>query len=306
LATGKILIKSLIEQKLNFTNHPYLYKGLKLIRINVLLISLSLSFASFAEKPDLFLLKTYNDKLSVVGWVMSEKLDGIRGFWDGEKLISRGGGVLNPPESWTVNFPNFAIDGELWTKRADFEGVSSIVRRKNPDSRWQKVSFNIFEVPNQQGGILQRLKVLQDYLQQHPSKTLKIIKQIPVKSTQHLNVFLDKIIKKKGEGIVVRDPKTHYQTGRLSSALKVKKYQDDECVVLEILPGKGKYTNKMGALKCQTKAGKIFKVGSGFTDAQRQNPPKIGSEITFKYYGFTKNKKYKHPVFLKIKPKLSN
>ncbi len=260
----------------------------------------------FAEKPDLFLLKTYNEKLDVVGWVMSEKLDGIRGFWDGEKLISRGGITLNPPKSWTAGFPDFAIDGELWTKRRDFEKVSSIVRQKNPDSRWNKVSFNIFEVPKQQGGILQRLKFLQDYLQQYPNKNIRIIKQIPVKSKQHLTNFLNKIISKKGEGIVVRNPKTLYQTGRLSSALKVKKYQEDECIILAILSGKGKYKNKMGSLKCQTKTKKIFKVGSGFTDAQRQKPPKIGSEITFKYYGLTKNKKYKHPVFLKIKPKLTH
>jgi len=260
----------------------------------------------FAGKPDLFLLKTYDEKLDVSGWVMSEKLDGIRGFWDGKKLISRGGLILNPPKTWTLGFPNFAIDGELWTKRSNFEEVSSIIRRKIPDNRWQNVSFNIFEVPNQQGGILQRLKVLQDYLRQQPSKTIKIIKQIPVKSKQHLNTFLNKIIKKKGEGIVVRNPKTLYQTGRLSSALKVKKFQDDECIVLEILKGTGKYTNKMGSLKCKTKTGEILKVGTGFTDAQRQNPPAIGSEITFKYYGLTKNKKYKYPVFLKIKPKLTN
>ncbi|WP_369177294.1 DNA ligase [Candidatus Thiodubiliella endoseptemdiera] len=276
------------------------------MKIKTLLFLLFSSCLVFAEKPDLFLLKTYNEKLDVVGWVMSEKLDGIRGFWDGEKLISRGGVILNPPKSWTANFPNFAIDGELWTKRADFEGVSSIVRRKKPDSRWQKVSFNIFEVPNQKGGILQRLKVLQDYLQQHPSKTIRIIQQIPVKSKQQLNDFLNEIISKKGEGIVVRNPKTLYQTGRLSSALKIKKYQDEECTVLEILSGKGKYSNKMGALKCQTKTGKILKIGSGFTDQQRQNPPIIGSEITFKYYGLTNNKKYKHPVFLKIKPKLTH
>lgn len=276
------------------------------MKIKTGLFLLIFSCLAFANKPDLFLLKTYQQKNDVIGWVMSEKLDGIRGFWDGEKLISRGGITLNPPKSWTANFPNFAIDGELWTKHSDFEGISSIVRQKIPDSRWQNVSFNIFEVPKQEGGILQRLKVLRDYLQQYPSETIKIIKQIPIKSKQQLNNFLDKIIKNKGEGVVVRNPKTLYQTGRLSSALKIKKYQDDECIVLEILGGKGKYKDKMGALKCQTKTGEIFKIGSGFTDMQRENPPAVGTQITFKYYGLTKNKKYKHPVFLKIKPKLTN
>ncbi|KAA0439060.1 MAG: DNA ligase, partial [Candidatus Thioglobus sp.] len=230
------------------------------MKIKTLLLLLIFPLAVFAGKPDLFLLKNYDEKLDVVGWVMSEKLDGIRGFWNGEKLISRGGVVLNPPKYWTQNFPNFPIDGELWTKRGDFETVSSIVRRKKPDERWGIVSFNIFEVPNQAGGILQRLMILQDYLKQNPSKIIKIIEQIPVKSKQQLNDYLSKIINKKGEGIVVRNPKTAYQTGRLSSALKVKKYQDDECIVLEILGGKGKYTGQMGALKCQDKAGKIFKI----------------------------------------------
>jgi DNA ligase-1 len=271
------------------------------MKTNILLFILIFPCLVFANKPDLFLLKTYNDKQDVVGWVMSEKLDGIRGFWDGEKLISRGGVILNPPTYWTHNFPNFSIDGELWTKRSDFENISSIVRRKNADNRWQTVGFNIFEVPNQAGGILQRLQVLQDYLQENPSQVITVIKQIPVNSKQQLNRFLDKIIEQKGEGVVVRNPKTIYQVGRLSSALKVKKYQDDECIVLEILSGKGKYENKMGSLRCQLKNRSIVNIGSGFSDIERENPPKIGTQITFKYYGLTKQGNFKYPVFLRVK-----
>ncbi|WP_225879665.1 hypothetical protein [Abyssogena phaseoliformis symbiont] len=104
----------------------------------------------------------------------------------------------------------------------------------------------------------------------------------------------------------MRNPKTHYQTMCLSSALKVKKYHDEECIVIEILSGKGKYKNKMGSVKCKTKKGLVVKIGSGFTDIERSHPPAIGSEITFKYYGLTKNKKHKYPVFLRIRPKLTN
>jgi DNA ligase-1 len=232
---------------------------------------------------------------------MSEKLDGIRGFWDGKQLLTRGGKRVMAPDWFIENYPPFAIDGELWTKRADFEGISSIVRRKNPDERWRKITHQIFEVPNQQGGLLDRLAVLRDYLKMRVDSPIKIIKQYPINQRHQVKRFLQNIVRKGGEGVVVRNPNTAYQTGRLSSALKVKQYLDTECVIEKILPGKGKYTGKMGALLCKTKKGVLVKIGSGFKDIQRENPPPIGTTITFKYFGLTKKGKPKYPVFLRIR-----
>lgn len=255
-----------------------------------------------AEKPDLFLLKTYDETKSVVGWVMSEKLDGIRGFWNGRELLTRGGQRIMAPDWFTQHYPPFAIDGELWTKRGDFEQISSIVRRKNADERWRKITHQIFEVPNQQGGLLDRLAVLRDYLQTKPQNPIRIIQQQRITQQSQVKQFLQEITQQGGEGAVVRNPDTAYQTGRLSSALKVKKYLDSECIVMKILPGKGKYTGQMGSLLCQTKKGLLIKVGSGFKDIQRKNPLPIGSTITFKYYGLTKNGIPKYPVFLRVRP----
>ncbi len=254
------------------------------------------------DKPDLFLLKTYNKTKSVVGWVMSEKLDGIRGFWNGRQLLTRGGKIIHTPDWFIEHYPPFAIDGELWTKRGDFEHISSIVRRKIPDKRWNQITHQIFEVPNQTGGLLDRLKILRDYLRIHPNSPIRIIEQHFITQQIQVKQFLHKITQQNGEGLVVRDPKIAYQTGRLNSALKVKKYLDSECVVKKILPGKGKYIDKIGSLVCKTKNSGVVRIGIGFTDAQRANPPTIGSTITFKYYGFTKKGKFKYPVFLRIKP----
>ncbi len=268
----------------------------------VLLIVLSLaSFSSVATEPKLFLLKTYDDSKEVVGWVMSEKLDGIRGFWNGQELLTRGGKKLNPPKWFTKDYPPFAVDGELWTKRSDFENISSIVRSQNSNNRWKLITHNIFEVPNQQGGLFERLSVLEGYLDKNPISHLKILKQTVVESKQHLQDTLQQVISNKGEGVVVRNPNSLYETGRLSSALKVKKYFDTECTVLKILPGRGKYLGKMGSVLCQTDDGKQLKIGSGFKDKDRSNPPSIGSKITFKYYGFTKKGKHKYPVYLRIR-----
>lgn len=258
-----------------------------------------ISSSALAAKPNLFLLKNYHEHANINGWVMSEKLDGIRAFWDGEKLISRGGKTLTPPAWFTRHFPPFPIDGELWTKRSDFETISSIVNSRQANERWQQISYQIFDVPNQPGGLLKRLHVLERYLQHHPTPYIHILKQTAINNRQHLLDFLDTVTQQYGEGVVARDPIQHYQTGRLSSALKLKKHSDTECTVIKILPGKGKYQGKMGAVRCRTAEGKELKIGSGFTDAQRALPPKLGSQITFKYYGLTKKGNHRFPIYLR-------
>ena len=269
--------------------------------IKLVFAYLMLAQVALAAKPDLFLLKTYDDSKDVVGWVMSEKLDGIRGFWTGKELVSRGGNPIHAPAWFTQNYPPFAIDGELWTQRGDFENISSIVRSKNSNQRWKYITHNIFEVPGQSGGLLKRLSVLKEYLRDNPNSYLQIIPQTIINTKGQLADFLKEVTTDKGEGVVVRNPNTLYQTGRLSSALKVKQYFDTECIVLEILPGKGKYQNMMGSVLCQTDTGKKLKIGSGFKDKDRANPPAIGSKITFKYYGFTKKGSFKYPVYLRVR-----
>ena len=270
--------------------------SIKLVFAYLMLVQVAL-----ATKPDLFLLKTYDDSKDVVGWVMSEKLDGIRGFWTGKELVSRGGNPIHAPAWFTQNYPPFAIDGELWTQRGDFENISSIVRSKNSNQRWKHITHNIFEVPGQLGGLLKRLSVLKEYLRKNPNSHLQIIPQTIINTKGQLADFLKEVTTDKGEGVVVRNPNTLYQTGRLSSALKVKQYFDTECIVLEILSGKGKYQNMMGSVLCQTDTGKKLKIGSGFKDKDRANPPAIGSKITFKYYGFTKKGSFKYPVYLRVR-----
>ncbi len=266
-----------------------------------LLIAVSITTPTSAAPPEIFLLNTYDSSKNVIGWMMSEKLDGVRGVWDGEKLRTRNGNIVHAPDWFTQDFPPFALDGELWTKRANFANVISIVRRKKPDARWSQVRYHIFEVPNQAGGLMQRLAVLRDYLAAHPSDYLIIIPQRKITANTELGDYLVRINAGGGEGVVVRDPNTPYRTGRLSSALKVKSYQDTECVVQAILLGKGKYSGKMGALKCRMASGRPIKIGTGFTDKIRAQPPPIGSLITFKYYGLTNKGNPRFPVYLRIR-----
>ncbi len=98
------------------------------------------SISLFAEKPNLLLLKSYSDDVNVTNWLMSEKLDGVRAYWDGKELISRNGKVFAPPKWFVKDFPPFEIDGELWTKRGDFEHIVSIVNDYTPHEGWRDIS----------------------------------------------------------------------------------------------------------------------------------------------------------------------
>lgn len=257
----------------------------------------------YAEKPDLLLLNKYSDDINVTSWYMSEKLDGVRAYWDGKKLISRNGNIFKAPAFFTKDFPKTELDGELWSKRGDFSNVSSIVNTKNIrrhskldlESRWQTLTYNIFEVPNATGDLLQRLSDVKE------SKYIKIIKQIEVKNKAQLDNFLKSVEAKGGEGVVVRDGSLNYYTGRNTNALKLKSYTDEECEVIGHNKGQGKHENVMGSLLCRMQNNKIIKIGTGFKNEQRAKPPKIGAIITFKYYGLTSKGNPRFPVFLRVR-----
>jgi len=273
-----------------------------------------------ASKPNLFLLKNYRPDQNVTGWVMSEKLDGVRAYWDGSRLISRGGLILNPPDWFIAGFPPFELDGEIWSHRNDFEHIVSIVRQQQPSANWADLNYHVFEVPHQAGGLLQRLSVLQHYLdgsvrhslEKHgvnaipvTAPYLKVVAQTTIDSRQALQEFFDHIIKAGGEGVVVRNPAARYQTGRLDDALKLKAFQDAECEVVGYRPGHGKYQGLTGALKCRAqlpdKKSAMIWIGSGLNDRQRKNPPAIGSVVTFKYYGLTRRGIPRFPVYLRVR-----
>ncbi|WP_158654388.1 DNA ligase [Helicobacter pametensis] len=231
-------------------------------------------------------------------YLWSEKLDGVRAYWDGKALYTRSGKKLNPPAFFTQNFPPFAIDGELWSKRGDFENIVSIIKNKNRSMEWKNLRFHIFEVPHQQGDLIQRLSVLQDYLANHYAPFISIIPHSPLISP--LASILKQIIQENGEGIVIRDKSAPYYTGRNKQAMKCKTYQDRECKITRFIQGKGKFEGMVGSFLCQD-GEKIIKIGSGMDENFRKNPPSIGTIITYKFFGHTNKGNPRFPTFLRIR-----
>jgi len=256
--------------------------------------------ATAQPMQEMLLLKTWQPSQDINGWLMSEKLDGVRARWDGHQLISRGGHLFSAPAWFTRGFPPFPLDGELWSKRGDFEHILSVVRRQQAHAGWKQLSYQIFELPGQAGGLPERLQVLAQYLSQHPAPYLRIIRQIPCTGKNHMRQHLQQLISLGAEGLVLRNPSAPSQTGRSPDALKVKNFTDTECTVVDYKPGKGALKGVTGALLCRMQNGAVISIGSGLGQALRITPPPLGQMITFKYYGLTKKGNPRHPVFLRL------
>jgi len=244
---------------------------------------------------------TYTGNQDIVGWLMSEKLDGIRGYWNGKIMYTRQGRVIHTPAWFTKNFPSFALDGELWHKRNDFAFVQQTVLDAEPSKNWREITYNIFEAPGADGDFPTRLDKAGRWFGTHPAPHVRIIEQIACRGADHLDAFLEDIESMGGEGVVVKDPNLPFQAGRSTHVLKVKKFSDMEGTVIAHNPGKGQFEGMLGSLTLRLENGIQFKLGTGFTLAQRKSPPPIGSSVTFKYHGFTRNGVPRFASFMRVR-----
>lgn len=132
----------------------------------------------FLMKSQKQILKSGKNKYDVLGWFASEKLDGVRCYWDGG--ISRGmkkteipyannksederfveepicsglwsslGNIIFAPDDFLDGLPSIPLDGELWSGRRQFQRTTSIVSKITPNpEEWEKISFNVFDSPD--------------------------------------------------------------------------------------------------------------------------------------------------------------
>lgn len=279
--------------------------------LHLLCIILCYFFTSYSANAEdateadltLQLASVYRQDIEVKDYWVSEKLDGIRARWDGSKLLSRNGNIIHAPTWFIADFPSETLDGELWIERQRFEQTASIVLRKTPTDDWQIIRFMLFDLPEHKGNFTQRLTQLQFLVKQADSQYLQLIPQIKIDNKSLLLRQLDELVAQGAEGLMLHHQDAYYQDGRSANLFKLKKYQDAEAKVIAHLPGKGKYHYMMGALLVELDDGLQFKIGSGFTDLQRQNPPPVGAYITFKHYGLTARGIPRFASFLRIKPK---
>ncbi|KDO16958.1 hypothetical protein SPRG_17587, partial [Saprolegnia parasitica CBS 223.65] len=239
--------------------------------------------------PKVLLAQKYEDGNDITGWFMSEKFDGVRGYWNGSTFLSRLGNPFPAPAYFTQHLPKDQhLDGELFLGRKQFEATISIVKNGHPDNakNWASLTFMVFDIPSLKD---QPFEARYEYLRTHLAKTpyVTVVDHVACASVAAMTTELARVEALGAEGLMLRQPGSKYVGARSTSLLKVKSFSDDEAKIVGYEPGQGKHKGRTGSLKCVSRSGKSFKVGSGLNDKLREHPPAIGTIITYRFQELT-------------------
>lgn len=217
------------------------------------------------------LLKEWRGQ-NVSGWLMSEKFDGVRSLWDGQKLISREGNDLNAPAWFTQSLPTVALDGELVC--GDLQKTISVVRTGNG---WEGMKLMVFDAPSDEP-LNKRLNVLR--LLDLPGHCTKVSYRINEKAD--FMSYEEEIFSRGGEGVVLRDGNAGYTSGRSSRDLKFKRTSTCEGTVM----------GKAGDYVKLYHNGKLFKI---------RGRAQVGDLVTFSFSGETRGGVPRSPRFISVR-----
>ncbi len=254
--------------------------------------------AAQAKAAPVLLAETWDGQLDPRGWWLSEKLDGVRAYWDGSRFVSRLGNVFHAPDWFIAKLPPHPLDGELFLARKSFQKTIAIVRRQDKSDHWKQIKFLIFDVPDHRGPFEERLELLRgfavhEYAAPHAHTLCGGI--------DHLREELARIESLGGEGLMLRQPKSLYTAGRSSTLLKVKSFRDDEAIIIGHQAGTGRHKGRLGALLVRLDNGIEFAIGTGFSDRERENPPPIGSTVVFRYQELSDGGVPRFPSFTAVR-----
>src|SRR5690606_12936746 len=143
--------------------------------------------AAEVNPPPLLLATVYTEPDDLDAYWVSEKLDGVRAYWNGTQLISRQGNPFQAPDWFTRDSPEVPLDGELWMGRGTFETLSGAVRQFEPDpALWRQIRFMVFDLPAAEQTFDQRLEQLRRLLGTSESPYIQLVQQFRVADQQQL------------------------------------------------------------------------------------------------------------------------
>jgi DNA ligase-1 len=251
--------------------------------------------------PAVLLAEKWDGETNVTGWWMSEKLDGLRAYWDGRQFISRNGNLFLAPEWFLAGLPAVPLDGELWITRKKFTLAQGIAMSQTRGEEWRQMRFLIYDAPAHGGEFEARLRFIDDLVGRARPAFATPLEQQQCRSLDHLRSELERVEALGGEGLMLRQPGSKYEAGRSSTLLKVKTFHTDDAVVIGHQAGEGRHKGRLGALIARTADGIEFRIGTGLSDAERGSPPSVGSVVTFKYQELTELGVPRFPVYVGVR-----
>lgn len=260
-----------------------------------------------SSSPSLMLANVYRPSIALRDYWVSEKYDGVRAYWTGSALRTRGGETIAAPGWFTAGWPTTPLDGELWAGRGQFSRAVSTVRQHQPDDQaWRALRFMVFDLPAHGGVFDERIAAIHGTVSQIDALWVQAVPQKRIESHAALHQLLQATVRQGGEGLMLHRGSSLYKGVRSDDLLKLKTHDDAEAQVVAHLPGKGKHAGRLGALLVELpaangKAPQRFKLGTGFSDADRTQPPPVGSQVTYRFRGHTDSGLPRFASFLRLR-----
>jgi len=256
------------------------------------LVMASRPVASSIARPSaasMVLADVYDERIDPAQCLVSEKYDGVRALWDGQRLLHRSGRAIAAPGWFVERLPvEEALDGELWFGHGRFDALSAAVRRERPDdAEWRQVRYMVFELPGAAGSFAERARSIERIAARMGWAPLQAVPQFRVADRAALRQRLAEIVAQGGEGLMLHVATAPYEAGRSDMLTKLKPQRDAEATVVGYRRGKGKYAGEIGALEVETPQGRRFFIGTGLPDALRREPPALGSVVSYRYHALT-------------------
>ena len=257
--------------------------------------------ADAASGPAATLAMVYRDDVDPAAYWVSEKLDGVRALWDGRVLRFRSGQPIAAPQWFLDGLPRAALDGELWIGRRSFEQLSGVVRKQQAvDDEWRQVRYMVFEMPEAPGSFTERIARIRAVTAGGPPWR-EAGEQCRGADAAARRRRFERVVAAGGEGLMLHRADAQWVAGRSDVLLKLTPWLDAEARVVAHRPGKGRLRGMLGALEVEMPDGRRFRIGSGFSDAQRRAPPAIGTTVTYRYRELTAKGLPRFPRYLRLR-----
>ncbi|ASK34437.1 DNA ligase [Alcanivorax sp. N3-2A] len=252
--------------------------------------------------PERRVPEPFHEGVALPDYWVREQFQGIRAYWDGERLLNGAGEPLPVPAGFTGDFPDRPLEGRLWIGRGGGGRLEALLKRRvGAERQWRDVDFMVVDLPDHPGPFGERLRALHTLLDGADTAHLRLPPHIRVAGRASLSKHLQAILEAGGKGLILHRDGALYRQPRQNDLLHLRPYQKGEAKVVALLStGQGEPRPITGLL-LRTATGRHIRLREGFSQQQRLHPPPIGSVVRYAFYGYTDQGEPRSPRFLELR-----
>lgn len=195
---------------------------------------------------------------------------------------------------------SYPLDGELYIHNYGFQNLMSAVRKDAPTEESLKIEYWVYDIVAEDLHFEERICFLEKNLK--TSQFIKLVPTTDILSKDDIESHLNSYISSGYEGMMIRNKSGKYKiNGRSQDLQKVKKFQDQEFDILDVIDGKGKFKG-LGIFVLKTDDDATFKATPVGSEDQRREyyvnrKNYIGKRGTVEFFEWTTSEGKRVPRF---------